>query len=121
MTDAILAFMNWHNGLRVREKGSQGRDSQARNKANLHGPPDQSLFVQFRHFFLILGLFDIFDFGEVLLANCHAGQREPEASVIRTAHASRIITQRRQNLTLTSKLLARLPQFLVQLQLVVEV
>ena len=71
MTNAILAFVNWHNGLRIWEKGSQGCKSQAWNKTNLHSPPDKPFFVQLSHFFLILGLFYIFNFGEVLLADCH--------------------------------------------------
>ena len=45
----------------------------------------------------------------------------PEASVIRTARIPHIILLRRQHLTLTRKLFAWLSQFLVQLQLVVEV
>ena len=45
----------------------------------------------------------------------------PDASIIRTARIPYIILLRRQHLTLTCKLFAWQPQFLVQLQLVVEV
>ena len=45
MTDAILAFMNRYNGLRVRKKASQCSDNQARYDADLRSPPDQSLLI----------------------------------------------------------------------------
>ena len=120
VTNAKLAFVDRHNGLRVWEKGSQRRDQDARYDANLHRQPDQSLLVQFSHFHCILSFFDIFELSEVLVAYYKIRQRKSTTPVQRTAHLLHVVLNS-HDLTSVLKLIARFSQLLVQLQFIVKV